>query len=117
MKKRKKSLALFIAKKIEYEKSKDYENIIYEDLVEKCDLCYGFEEHENQIKESLKLLKYTFELYMFADYINKSIIGSKDSECNESFFDIEKALRFISSHFKKDFEEVIHYYKNKFGYV
>ena len=53
---------------------------------------------------------------MFVDYINECIIGGKDEVCNESFFDTEKVLGFISSHFYKDFEEVLHYYKEKFSY-
>ena len=36
--------------------------------------------------------------------------------CNESYFDTEKVLNFISSHFDKDFEEVLDYYKEKFNY-
>ena len=53
---------------------------------------------------------------MFADFINECIIDSKDEVGNENFFDTEQVLRFISSHFDKDFEEVLHYYKEKFGY-
>ena len=47
--------------------------------------------------------------------MNKGIINS-EGVCNESHFDTEKVLRFISSHFDKDFEEELNYYKEKFSY-
>ena len=53
------------------------------------ELCYTFEENEEQIKKSSKLLDYTYNLYKFTDYVNKCI-KYEDSVCNESYFDSEK---------------------------
>ena len=103
---KKKREVLFNEKKIEYE------NNYHDDTGERYELCYTFEDHENQIK----FFEYTFKLYIFADYINRAIIDSEDEVGNEGFFDTEKVLRFISSHFDKDFEEVLQYYKDKFSY-
>ena len=44
----------------------------------KYNLCYSFEDEEKQIEKSSKLHEYAFNLYKFVDYVNKSIINSKD---------------------------------------
>ena len=98
------------------ERKRNYENKDDGDG-ERNTLCYTFEEKETQLEKSSKLLEYTFNLYKFADYVNKFINNSEEnSECNENYFDTEKILRFISSHFDKDFEEVLNFYKYKFAY-
>ena len=97
------------------ERKRKYENHYYDG--ERNILCYTFEDKEKQIEKSSKLLEYTFNLYKFADYVNKFINNSElDTECNEGHFDTEKVLRFISSHFDKDFEEKLQYWKEKFNY-
>ena len=99
--------ALFNERKRKYE-SNHYEN------GERYKLCYSFEDKEKQIEKSSKLFEYTFNLYKLADYINNFVDNSKES--NEGFFDTEKLLRFISSHFDEDFEEELKYWKQKFNF-
>ena len=53
---------------------------------------------------------------MFTDYIHRSNVKYKDEVGNEGFFDTEKVLYFIESHFDKDFEDDLNYYKEKLGY-
>ena len=104
---KKKREELFNLRKIEYKKvlqsdiDSEFEDYSKEDypeenyinyLKETCGLAYSFEDHENQVKKSLKFLKYTFELYLFASYINEGVIRSKDSVCNESFLIQKKHL-------------------------
>ena len=97
------------------ERKRKYENHYYDG--ERNILCYTFEDKEKQIEKSSKLLEYTFNLYKFADYVNKFINNSEEnSVCNESYFDWEKLLDFIGSHFDKDFEEILNFYKYKYDY-
>ena len=78
------------------ERKRKYENNYNEDG-ERYVLCYTFEDKEKQIEKSSKLLEYTFNLYKFADYVNKFINNSEEnSECNESYFDTEKYLDLLS---------------------
>ena len=88
---------------------------LFNEKKRKYNLCYSFEDEEKQLEKSSKLLEYAFYLYKFADYVNKSINNSKDEVSNEGYFDTEKVLRFISSHFDEDFEEELKYYKEKFN--
>ena len=68
------------------------------------------------VKKSFKLIEYAFNLYIFTNYIHRSNVDYKDEVGNEGYFDTEKVLRFIDSHFDEDFEEVLKYYKEKFSY-
>ena len=95
------------------EKKRKYENEYYDDG-ERYTLCYSFEDAEKQKEKSSKLLEFSLKLYKLADFVNKCI--ENDSLCNESYFDSEKLLNFIDSHFDKDFEEDIEYYKEKFNF-
>ena len=77
-------------------------------------LCFEPEECEEQVNEISKLLKYSFDLYSFIKDISENI--TKECNSNEGFFDTLKLLRLFNSHFDKDFEESIKYYKEKFGF-
>ena len=77
-------------------------------------LCFKPEEREEQVNEISKLLKYSFDLYSFIKRSSERI--TKDCRSNEEYFDTIKLLRFFDSHFDKNFEEEIKYYKEKFGY-
>ena len=113
LKKRKKERILEITRgESDYEE--DFNEDEFEDEFEERELCFKPEEREEQVNEITKLRKYSLDLYEFTKFQNERV--TKDSYSNEDYFNAIKTLSFIASHFDKDFEEVIQYYKDKFGY-
>ena len=70
------------------ERKRKYENHYYDG--ERNILCYTFEDKEKQIEKSSKLLLYTYNLYKFTDYINKSVNTGRVG--NEGFLIQKKYL-------------------------
>ena len=75
---KKKREALFNKRKRKYEKAL------------RCKLCDTFEDKEEQIEKFSKLLLYTYNLYKFTDYINKSVNTGRVG--NEGFLIQKKYL-------------------------
>ena len=92
------------------EKKRKYENEYYDDG-ERYTLCYSFEDEERQKEISSKLFDNVLKLYKFT---KKKYVNGEKSVSNEGHFDTNKVLDFIDSHFDKDFEECLKYYKCKF---
>ena len=74
-------------------------------------LCFRPEDVEEQVKEFSTLLKFSLDLYKFIKWSSK---GIEDTRCNEDYFDHIKLLNFFNSHFDRDFEKELKYYKEKF---